>query len=215
MNNKYNDKYIVYGIGILLLIIGISYLIYTSYSINSNISNNKSEILEQNNIVIYEEAVEQYEIASYSTHIYDNEKNRIHNIMLACDKLNGYVVSANTEFSFNQVLGKMDKNDGFKKATGFDNNGRKIKIYGGGICQLSSTLYNAILICNLEVTERHPHSRRVNYVPKNKDATVFYGTYDFKFINSLENDIIIYANTDGNNVTIQLMTTKKISKPLL
>ena len=80
-----------------------------------------------------------------------------------------------------------------------------LDIPGGGICQISSTLYNAVLIANLEVTERHPHSHRVYYVPQDKDATIFYGTYDLKFINNTDRDIKIETSNDNANVTINLI----------
>ena len=72
------------------------------------------------------------------------------------------------------------------------------------MCQISSTLYNAVLLANLEVTERHPHSRRVNYVPVDKDATIYYGSLDFKFINNTSNDLKIVAENDNYSVTIKI-----------
>ena len=94
---------------------------------------------------------------------------------------------------------------GFKKATGFDANGKKIKISGGGLCQISSTLYNSALIANFNVTERHPHSRRVYYVPKDKDATIFYGSLDLKFINNSGSKVRIDASATESTVTITLI----------
>ena len=99
----------------------------------------------------------------------------------------------------------MDSSNGFKEALGFDSDGNKIKIFGGGICQLSSTLYNCTLDANMNITERHPHSRRVYYVPENKDATILYGTLDFKFINNRSNDIKILSTSDGSTVTVKLI----------
>lgn len=144
------------------------------------------------------------EIAKYTTTIYDTEESRIHNIKLAVSKLDNTTVAANEEFSFNSTIGPMGANQGYQKATGFNGNGKKIKIYGGGMCQISSTLYNAVLIANLEVTERHPHSRRVYYVPQDKDASVAYGGADFKFKNTSGKKIKISATTDGHDVSITL-----------
>ena len=79
-----------------------------------------------------------------------------------------------------------------------------ISFPAGGMCQVSSTLYNVALLANLEITERHPHSRRVSYVPLDKDATIFYPDLDLKFINNTPNDIKIKAYTDNYNVTIKL-----------
>lgn len=145
------------------------------------------------------------QIATYTTTLYDKEQTRIENINLAISKLNGVVIENGTEFSFNNTIGPMDGSNGFKKATGFDSKGRKIKISGGGICQISSTLYNSALIAGFEITERHPHSRRVYYVPKDKDATIFYGSLDLKFINNSGSKVRIDASATGSTVTITLI----------
>lgn len=171
-----------------------------NYNKNNNLNNeiNNKYTLEETTPI----TITTTEIATYSTSIYDNDKNRMHNLKLACSKLNNHIISKGTEFSFNSTLGPMGKDAGYKKATGFDSNGKKIKVYAGGMCQLSSTVYNCALISKLEITERHPHSRRVNYVPKDKDATIYYDTLDLKFINNTENDIKITANSDGKELTV-------------
>ena len=87
----------------------------------------------------------------------------------------------------------------------------KQKDFGGGNCQVSSTLYNAVLaVPSLKVTERHEHSNDVPYVAEGKDAAVAYGSYDFKFVNNTENDIKIKASTDSNNVTISINSITSI-----
>ena len=87
----------------------------------------------------------------------------------------------------------------------------KQKGFGGGNCQVSSTLYNAVLaVSSLKVTERHEHSNDVPYVKDGKDAAVAYGSYDFKFINNTGYDIKIKASTDGLNVTISINSIKAI-----
>ena len=83
------------------------------------------------------------------------------------------------------------------------------KDFGGGNCQVSSTLYNAVLaVPNLTVIERHEHSNYVPYVQKGKDAAVAYGSYDFKFRNDTGNDIKITCSSDGSNVTANLISIK-------
>ena len=211
---KTYDVSLIATIGIIILFV-IFTLIYVFSSNNSYKTNNNNSIIDSvynehvhqevseinNNIVLKKE----YKvIASYTTKIQDKDKNRVYNIKLACSRLDGHIVNAGDEFSFNTTMGKMGKQDGYKKAVGFDSDGKKIKVYGGGMCQISSTLYNAVLIANLKVTERHPHSRRVYYVPKNKDATVFYGGPDFRFINSTDSNIMLCTTTDGYTVTITL-----------
>jgi vancomycin resistance protein YoaR len=218
---------------ILLVIIGI--IAYTAYtSTNSlenntqaaeNISksnttpNNTSQSTPQNtNIQVPDNSNEpnvistpipiETEIAYFSTNIYDKDLNRVYNIGLAIGKINGVIVKKGEIFSFNDTVGPMGEQQGFKEAIGFDTNGKKIKMFGGGMCQISSTIYNAALMCNLEIVERHPHSRRVYYVPKDKDATIYYGSLDLKFKNTTNDDIKIIATSDNSNVTIIL---KKIT----
>lgn len=186
---------------------------------NVNENNNNSENILANIDITTDQSAEgsnassitnmtakETEFAKYTTTIYDTEETRIHNIKLAVSKLDNTTVEVDEEFSFNSTIGPMGANQGYQKATGFDGNGRKIKIYGGGMCQISSTLYNAVLIANLEVTERHAHSRRVYYVPQDKDASVAYGGADFKFKNTSGKKIKISATTDGHDVTITLYT---------
>ena len=169
-----------------------------------NISKEKlNEIENEKNRLNTPQKEEQ--IATYTTTLYDKEQTRIENINLAISKLNGVVIENGTEFSFNNTIGPMDGSNGFKKATGFDSKGRKIKISGGGICQISSTLYNSALIAGFEITERHPHSRRVYYVPKDKDATIFYGSLDLKFMNNSGSKVRIDASATESTVTITLI----------
>lgn len=145
------------------------------------------------------------EIASFTSTLYDKDANRVHNITLANSKLNNAIIKKGEEFSFNTTIGPMGEEQGYKEAVGFDSDGDKIKVFGGGMCQISSTVYNAALISGLEITERHPHSRRVYYVPKDKDATVFYGSLDLKFKNNTDGDIKILATNDNQNVTIKFI----------
>lgn len=148
------------------------------------------------------------QIATYTTTLYDKEQTRIDNINLAISKLNGVIIENGAEFSFNKTIGPMNEGNGFKKATGFDSNGKKIKISGGGICQISSTIYNCALIAGFDITERHPHSKRVYYVPKDKDATILYGSLDLKFVNNSGSKVRINASATKSTVTINLVKIK-------
>lgn len=216
-NTQKNDKsniLIVISIIILLFIIG--YIIYLMKkdvnllnineldlkNIESNYNNNNNAVLPiaQKEIVYTEK-----EISSYTSTLYDNQQSRIFNINKACEIINNKIVEPNEEFSFNETIGPMNEAYGFKKATGFDSDGNLIQIPGGGMCQISSTLYNAVMLANLEVTERHAHSRRVNYVPADKDATIYYPTLDFKFLNNTDSRIKILASTDDYSITITLI----------
>lgn len=190
---------------------------------NNNSNNNNSNKSEQSNdntndkpaTVVAKEEKEtapqtptEVQIATYTTTLYDKEPTRIDNINLAISKLNGVIIENGAEFSFNNTIGPMNEGNGFKKATGFDSNGKKIKISGGGICQISSTLYNCALIAGFDITERHPHSRRVYYVPKDKDATILYGSLDLKFVNNSGSKVRIDASATKSTVTINLVKIK-------
>lgn len=218
-NNTY-DK-IVLIIVIIIIIAVVLYVIYTIITSNNNLINNKYN--EDINLYkdddnstkepdLYTTSTIEEEIATYTTTIYDRDDNRVHNISLANSKLNEHIIKAGEEFSFNNTIGPMGGDMGYKQALGFDSNGNKIKVYGGGLCQISSTLYNAALIANLQITERHPHSARVYYVPKDKDATIYYGSLDLKFINNTDSDIKILATNDNANVTIKLIRQKKVTE---
>ncbi len=147
------------------------------------------------------------EISSFTTDILDQTPNRVDNIALTCSKINGIIVKQGETFSFCNTVGKVSSDTGYKEADVLDAEGKPFKGYGGGNCQVSSTLYNAVLeIQNLEIVERHEHSKRVYYVEKDKDAAVDSSSnLDFKFKNNSENDIKIYASNTDKDITIRLM----------
>ncbi|MDD3303535.1 MAG: VanW family protein [Clostridia bacterium] len=233
MKKGFDGEKIAIIIVVIIVLALLAYILFGIFSSNKDLGSNVSKEInenknKENNEISQEEKdkmnvdqnkipnipseeppkKEEYEqIATYTTTIYDRDQNRVDNIALANTKLNDFVVKKGEEFSYNNTIGPMNETQGFKKALGFDTKGNKIKISGGGLCQISSTLYNAVLLAGLEVTERHPHSKRVYYVPKDKDATIVYGSLDFKFKNNTDNDIIISATNDNVNVTI---TLKKI-----
>ena len=145
-------------------------------------------------------------ISSFSTKIYTKDSSRQNNIEITCNTLNGTIVNAGETFSFCQTVGKATTSKGYEKADIYDHNGKKKEGLGGGNCQVSSTLYNAVLaVPSLVVTERHEHSNNVPYVAKGKDAAVAYGSYDFKFRNDLSNSVKILASTDGSYVYTSLV----------
>ena len=145
-------------------------------------------------------------ISSFSTKIYTKDSSRQNNIEITCNTLNGTIVNAGETFSFCQTVGKATTSKGYEKADIYDHNGKKKEGLGGGNCQVSSTLYNAVLaVPSLVVTERHAHSNNVPYVAKGKDAAVAYGSYDLKFRNDLSNSVKIIASTDGSYVYTSLV----------
>lgn len=145
-------------------------------------------------------------ISKYSTKIYSKDKNRQNNLEITASALNGTVVKPNETFSFTQTIGPASKSKGYEKADIFDSNGNKIKGYGGGNCQISSTLYNAVLKApSLKVVERHEHSNKVPYVAENKDAAVAYGSVDFKFKNENDYSIKILVQASKKYVVVTLV----------
>ena len=179
-------------------------------STESNDKNVKSEntanFSEQNSKSVSQHSpVESEELSVFSTKIYTKDKNRQNNVSITCSTLNNTDVSKGQTFSFCNTVGRASPNKGYTKADIFTN-GKKVKGYGGGNCQISTTLYNAVLkVPNLNVTERHEHSNKVPYIKSGKDAAVSYGTYDFKFVNNTENTVRIKANNTSDSITIKIV----------
>ena len=175
---------------------------------NQNIDNNSNQ---RNAIEITEnstgsEIKTEEEIASFSTKIYSNDSARQNNINITCSTLNGTVVTNGSTFSFCNTVGQSTSAKGYLEADIFDRNGNKKKGFGGGNCQVSTTLYNAVLsVSSLVVTERHEHSNKVPYIQTGKDAAVAYGSYDLKFRNDSGYDIKIYVEASTSNVTVRLV----------
>ena len=170
---------------------------------------------QNNNEVIEEKPKEQQyteeQLSTFSTKIYSKDSARQNNIKITCNTLNNTTVKNGASFSFCDTVGKATSAKGYQEADVFDHNGKKTKGLGGGNCQVSSTLYNAVLaVSSLKVTERHEHSNDVPYVKDGKDAAVAYGSYDLKFVNNTGNDIKIKASTDGSSVTISINSIKPI-----
>lgn len=151
------------------------------------------------------------EIGFFSTEILDDQKSRIINLETAVKYIDDIKIMPKKEFSFNETLGKRTREKGYKKAPIIiktKKGPKKSYGLGGGICQISTTLYNAALTADLDITERHPHSKSVGYVEKGKDATVVYGGADLKFVNNRSNPIVIKASITGGKVTVKLYEIK-------
>lgn len=161
----------------------------TSNSSSSKVSNKSEELLAQ-----------------FSTKIYSTDSARQNNLEITSKRLNGTVVKPNETFSFTKTIGPSTAAKGYEEADIYDSNGNKIKGYGGGNCQVSSTLYNAVQkVSSLEVVERHEHSNTVPYVKEGHDAAVAYGSVDFKFKNTNNFSIKILVETSKKYVVVKLM----------
>lgn len=181
-------------------------------SSNTNNSSNISNSIQNNTnaIVVPQTTTEnkpkkEEEISSFSTKIYTKDSARQNNISITSSALNETIVANGYTFSFCNTVGQATSDKGYQEADIFDNEGNKKKGLGGGNCQVSTTLYNAVLkVPDLVVTERHEHSNKVPYIETGKDAAVAYGSYDLKFRNDTGYDIKIKSEFTSDNITINL-----------
>lgn len=137
-------------------------------------------------------------LSSFTTRYDASNYPRTTNLRLAMNKLNGVVVASGETFSYNKTLGKRTAEAGYREAGGYAG-GRVVQTLAGGICQISSTLYDAVVYANLDIVERHNHMFLAGYVGAGKDATVVYGSLDFKFKNTRKYPIMIKTSI-GNGV---------------
>lgn len=142
-------------------------------------------------------------LSSFSTKYDESNVSRSKNVKIAMSKLNGVVVMPGEVFSYNQTLGKRTEEAGYEYANGFAG-GKVVPMLAGGICQVSSTLYDAVLYANLGIVERHNHMFQATYVDPGKDATVVYGSLDFKFENTRNYPIMIKATTKAGVAEIKI-----------
>ena len=158
-------------------------------------------------------------LAEFTTRYDASNKNRSINLSLASDKINGTIVLSGETFSYNKIVGERTIAKGYKEAAVYSG-GKVIQGIGGGICQLSSTLYNTVLYANLDVTSRSNHRFLTSYVQEGRDATVSWGTIDFCFKNtrkypikiqsSVQNGIVrvgIYGIKEENEYEVEIQTT--------
>lgn len=145
----------------------------------------------------------QKQIASFTTPMLDPASGRVHNIRLAAQAIDNYVLVPGAVFSFNDVVGERTAERGYLDGATIVE-GERRQTVGGGVCQLSSTLCNAAWQAGLDVLERHDHQRPVGYVETGKDASVSYGYLDFRFRNNLEYSIQLRAFVSDDSVTVEI-----------
>jgi len=165
----------------------------------------KAEITKENLVAmnIREKVVE------YSTKFNKSQKGRTENIKLAAERINGYILPPGDFFSFNQVVGERTRDRGYQEAPVFIDN-QTVSDIGGGVCQVSSTLYNLALLANLEIIERINHSLPVSYVPLGRDATVNYDTIDLKFKNNTDGNLLLAAEVVDDTLTVKFFGKEKL-----
>lgn len=147
-------------------------------------------------------------MAEYSTKFNKTLKERTQNIRLAAEKINGYIIAPDEVFSFNDAVGERTGEKGYKAAPIFFRN-ETVPGIGGGVCQLSSTIYNVALIADMGIIERSNHSLPVSYVPLGRDATVSYNQIDLKFKNNTGSYVLIYTEVTDDTLTVKFYGNKK------
>lgn len=178
---------------------------YQAQRSSTNTPNNSTNTNSTNTNITNPVAQNEAEIATFSTKIHNKDPKRQNNVTITCNTLNSKKISAGEIFSFCDIVGKATIEKGYQEADIFVN-GEKKQGLGGGNCQVSTTLYNAVLqVPELEVLERHQHSAHVPYIKDGKDAAVSYGAYDFKFKNNTANTIKIEMENTANDITAKIL----------
>ncbi len=149
-------------------------------------------------------------IGTFSTSFSGSTEGRIHNIELAAESIDGKLILPNEVFSFNETTGDRNTEAGYKESIVIVD-GDYTSGVGGGVCQVSSTLYNALLLADMEIIERHPHSIPASYVHSGRDAAVAYNYLDLKFRNILDVPVYLKAKINGTTLFIDIFSKKNDS----
>lgn len=147
-------------------------------------------------------------LSSFSTKYDESNVPRSKNLKIALSKLNGVVIMPGEVFSYNKTLGKRTVEEGYQYANGFAG-GKVVPMLAGGICQISSTLYDAALYANMKIVERHNHMFQAGYVEPGKDATVVYGSLDFQFENTRKYPVMLKTKSGGGLAEIKIFGIKE------
>ncbi len=147
-------------------------------------------------------------LASYTTRYDPTNYNRSNNLTIAAKKINGTIIMPGEVFSYNKVVGERTIAAGYKAAGAYAG-GKVVQDVGGGICQISSTIYNTALYANLEIVDRSNHQFQTSYVPVSRDATVSWGGLDFKFKNTRSYPIKIVASAKNGIAKVSFYGIKE------
>ena len=150
-----------------------------------------------------------YELATYTSYYRSSDETRTANLKVAVSKLNNIKIPDDAVFSFNQTVGKRTITAGYETAKVI-NGGEFVDGLGGGVCQVSSTLFECVLRANVEIVYRTNHSLEIGYVPLGGDATVQWNSKDFKFKNTLGCDVRIKMTCEGGKLTCKLYGKKDV-----
>lgn len=150
------------------------------------------------------------ELASFSTK-YNVEEDRAINVELASDRINGLVVQPGETFSFSDSIMSRITENGYVVAPSFAG-GRVVSSVGGGICQVSSTLYVTMLLSSIPATERYPHSLQVDYVPEGLDSAIVEGVKDLRFKNPYDYPVSIHSSYKDGTLTVSICKAPETEK---
>lgn len=153
-------------------------------------------------------------IATYTSKYDISDKNRVTNLEIAANRCNNTVLYPGDEFSYNKALGHRTMANGYKMGNSFAG-GKVVQTIGGGICQVSSTLYNAVLRAGLTITDRTAHGMYVQYVPQSTDATVVDNAIDFKFRNDRKYPVKIVTTCENGVMTASIYGVKEVDEPTI
>lgn len=142
-------------------------------------------------------------VSSFTTPLDGRSSAQMHNAQICGNKLDGTIIPAGAEFSFNNTIGPWSRDRGYRRAP-VSYSGQLIDAWGGGVCQTSTTLYNAALLAGFPIVERNPHHYAPNYISPGRDAAVAFPNIDLKFKNTLNVPVTIRVRTDGGQLRAEL-----------
>jgi vancomycin resistance protein VanW len=148
-------------------------------------------------------------LAGFATSVDGRSRNQRHNALLALKHLDGIRIPAGGTFSFNAHVGGFNRDAGFRRAP-VSYNGQLIDSWGGGVCQASTTTYNAALLAGMTILERHPHQFCPSYIIPGRDAAVSFGEIDLKFKNPYTFPVRLHAVMEGERLLVQFIGAGKI-----
>lgn len=183
--------------------------------LSRNFNTVELEVLESVPRILYDNIKEINDVlASFSTTFNTGDKNRTHNIKLACERINNTLLLSGDVFSMNEELGTRTIENGYKDAPVIYKN-ELVPGAGGGVCQVTTTLYDSVLLSRLQVLERTNHSLPLGYVKPGQDATIAEGYIDFKFMNSREYPVLVNAEVKGKTLLVRVLGRKDIDEPVV
>lgn len=195
----------IFYIMIICLFVYIGYYSYNLYLKNETLKQSQNNSNYEAERIITEVNIPT-PLNTFSTPILSKNENRLKNLQLATSTINEYVLKSKEEFSFCNIVGNPTEDLGYLLADSFNEKGETIQLVGGGVCQVSTTIYNVALETeNIEITERNPHSKKVNYIEDGKDAAVAYDYKDLKFINNNDFDIQIISHIENDEVIVKFL----------